>query len=270
MRKVLVVGIIVLFILVGIYPSLAIDAIEQSNILSESGNILYVGGSGPGNYTKIQDAIDDASDGDTIFVYDDSSPYYEHIVLNKSINLIGEDRDTTIIDGRESGIILKISAKDAMISNFTILNGKWGIVITKSPNVLLNENAVYQAQVGVVIDGSELTLCKNNNISRNIIGIILNHTQENTIEDNVISNNREGIHLEYSNRNTVQKNNFIDNDKDVIFGNSFLNRWRLNYWNQSRILPKPIFGFVTIPLIGDIPWINIDWRPAKEKYDIRV
>ena len=32
-------------------------------------NTLYVGGSGEGNYTKIQDAIDDASDGDIVFVY---------------------------------------------------------------------------------------------------------------------------------------------------------------------------------------------------------
>jgi len=30
-------------------------------------NILYVGGSGEGNYSSIQDAIDNASDGDTIF-----------------------------------------------------------------------------------------------------------------------------------------------------------------------------------------------------------
>ena len=49
-----------------------------------SGNTLYVGGSGPGNYTRIQDAIDNASDGDTVFVYDDSSPYFE-IISDKII-----------------------------------------------------------------------------------------------------------------------------------------------------------------------------------------
>jgi len=36
------------------------------------GNILYVGGDGEGNYTNIQDAINDAKDGDTIFVYSES------------------------------------------------------------------------------------------------------------------------------------------------------------------------------------------------------
>ena len=51
---------------------------------------MYVGGSGPNNYTTIQSAIDDAVDGDTVFVYDDSSPYREHLLIETSINLLGE------------------------------------------------------------------------------------------------------------------------------------------------------------------------------------
>ena len=61
---------------------------EKSSPASFDGNTLYVGGLGPGNYTTIQAAIDDASDGDTVFVYDDSSPYYEWklLISGKSIN----------------------------------------------------------------------------------------------------------------------------------------------------------------------------------------
>ncbi|MBN2065256.1 MAG: hypothetical protein JW771_00415, partial [Candidatus Thermoplasmatota archaeon] len=33
-----------------------------------SGTRLYVGGVGPGNYSYIQDAIDNASEGDTVFI----------------------------------------------------------------------------------------------------------------------------------------------------------------------------------------------------------
>ena len=62
--------------------------------------ILYVGGNGESNYTIIQEAIDDALDGDTIYVYDESSPYQENLIINKKINLIGEDYKTTIIDGK--------------------------------------------------------------------------------------------------------------------------------------------------------------------------
>ena len=58
---------------------------------------LYVGGSGPGNYSSIQSAIDAASDGDTVFVY--SGTYSEPITIEKKLNLIGEEKTTTIIDG---------------------------------------------------------------------------------------------------------------------------------------------------------------------------
>ena len=52
-----------------------------------SGKTLYVGGDGPGNYSAIQNAINDANIGDTIFVY--SGVYFENIVVDISITLIG-------------------------------------------------------------------------------------------------------------------------------------------------------------------------------------
>ena len=62
--------IIILFLGISIYPSSAIDSVKESIIPLRSGNTLYVGGTGPGNYTSIQNAVDNASDGDTVFVYD--------------------------------------------------------------------------------------------------------------------------------------------------------------------------------------------------------
>ena len=40
--------------------------LEKSTNLLNYGNTLYVGGSGPDNYTNIQDAINDANNGDTV------------------------------------------------------------------------------------------------------------------------------------------------------------------------------------------------------------
>jgi len=75
MRKIITLGIMLLFLGMTISSSTEIYLEKQSTIATLGGNTLYVGGSGPGNYTSIQDAIDDASDGDTVYVYDDSSPY---------------------------------------------------------------------------------------------------------------------------------------------------------------------------------------------------
>ena len=61
----------------------SVKDVKAGGTLGGGGNILYVGGNGPNNYTKIQDAIDDASNGDTIFVY--NGTYYENVIINKII-----------------------------------------------------------------------------------------------------------------------------------------------------------------------------------------
>lgn len=88
--------------------------------LNTQSKILYVGGSGEGNYSRIQDAIDNASDGDIIFVY--SGVYYEHVKIKKSIKLIGENKNETIIDAYNHGTCVEIRRKNVLISNFTIRN----------------------------------------------------------------------------------------------------------------------------------------------------
>ena len=110
MNKGIIISITILFLGVAFSSLTQGIVIEKSNQLISDGNTLYVGGIGPNNYTNIQDAIDDAVDGDTVFVYDDKSPYNENIVVNKSINLYGENQETTIIDSTSWREIVSISA----------------------------------------------------------------------------------------------------------------------------------------------------------------
>lgn len=105
------------------------DAITSSNtsiMLSYcNGKTLYVGGTGPDNYTKIQDAIDDAHAGDTIFVYSDSSPYYENLVIDKTLNLLGENKENTLIEGGKDEIgVVSVEAHYVNISQFMITTSK--------------------------------------------------------------------------------------------------------------------------------------------------
>lgn len=92
--------------------------------VSASPGTIYVGGSGPGNYTSIQDAIDNASNGDAVFVF--SGTYYENVVVDKSINLVGEDRNLTVIDGGGKDKVVNISADGVTISGFNIRNSEGG------------------------------------------------------------------------------------------------------------------------------------------------
>ena len=50
----------------------------------------------PPDYQKIQQAINHANSGDTIFIH--NGTYFENVVVNKSLSLIGENQNTTIID----------------------------------------------------------------------------------------------------------------------------------------------------------------------------
>ena len=69
-KKLLTTAIILRFIGINVNPSTGTTLKQRSSLPTISGNTLYVGGIGPDNYTSIQAAINDASDGDTIFVYE--------------------------------------------------------------------------------------------------------------------------------------------------------------------------------------------------------
>ena len=119
MKKTTLLGLFLLLIILFQPLTLGLEN-DRSNSPISNGNILYVGGSGPGNYSIIQDAIDEASDGDTVFVYSDSSPYDECLELHTRISLIGEDKQSTIILGDCIETLIDVRASQVTISGFTI------------------------------------------------------------------------------------------------------------------------------------------------------
>ena len=164
MKKILIGIIICLMLLIPSVVSISINNTTKS----KNGNTLYVGGSGPGNYTSIQDAIDDAVDGDTVFVYDDSSPYYETVKVDKSINLIGEDRNTTIIKGEDdalnSAVSISKDAYNALVTGFTLTGGYYGIEVYSTNNFIRGNKIVFN-EYGIFLDRNTY----NNKITNNLI-----------------------------------------------------------------------------------------------------
>lgn len=78
----------------------------------------------PRDYPTIQAAIDNATDGDTIRIWDGT--YYENIVVNKSVSLIGNSTHGTVIDGSGSGDVVVLAEDGASISGVTIRNSGSG------------------------------------------------------------------------------------------------------------------------------------------------
>ena len=68
-KRLLSMGIAILFVCIVLSPlNLAIFT-QELNLKISNGNILYVGGYGQGNFSTIQDAVDNATNGDTVFVF---------------------------------------------------------------------------------------------------------------------------------------------------------------------------------------------------------
>jgi len=228
MKKLLVFGVIVLFLSVSVIPSTGTTDVKQITMPTSSGNTLYVGGSGPNNYTKIQDAIDDASDGDTVFVYDDSSPYYEHVVIGytKSINLVGEDRNTTVIDGGGNGHVVEICEPEVNISGFTIQNsghemghdlvrGSGIVILGHLKTRTIFDNNIVDNYCGISLYCSWYNIIYGNKISANVYGIhispSLGFSSKNKIYGNIIKNNHYGIRFDSPDDNNIFHNDFINN-----------------------------------------------------------
>lgn len=198
---------------------------QRCFVNNEDGKILYVGGNGPNNYSKIQDAINDAENGDTIFVYHDSSPYYESIVINKSISLIGEYRWGTIIMANEKDAV-NITAYNVNITGLTILtlSDEWpcaGIKLFKTRNVSILDCDIYFSPIGIYGYVSDRNKIENCDIGKNSCGVMLNLSEENSFLNCDIHHNlEEGFLLLGSHNNLITNCSIYDNDEGImIFGN---------------------------------------------------
>ncbi|MBN1861345.1 MAG: hypothetical protein JW840_07795, partial [Candidatus Thermoplasmatota archaeon] len=108
---------------------------DNTIIQRHQGNTLYVGGSGPGNYSKIQNAINNASEGDIIYVF--QGTYYEVLSVSKQLCIKGEKKESTIIDAQKKGYTINISADGVNITGFTIQNGSYSSNLINEANLFI-------------------------------------------------------------------------------------------------------------------------------------
>jgi nitrous oxidase accessory protein NosD len=249
-RKWLAIGIILLFVGTCIIPAIAQDT--EKPLPTSRGNWLYVGGSGPGNYTKIQDAIDNASNNDTVFVYKGLyNDYYPSgqfgytVCVNKEIKLIGEDKNTTIINGTGNAITVKIAAPHVEVRGFTIQNGGGSFcggirIMDNYWNIRINKNIIRNNSAGVFLFLNRDADIRYNIIENNGNGIY-SFDSSSDIMYNIISNNTNGIVIVYGNSdnmffppNNIVYNEIRDNSIGIQAENSQFLAQCNNFINNSK------------------------------------
>lgn len=167
--KALILQILFFIVIVSVVSGLYTN-ISSNSLSIKNGNWLYVGGSGPGNYTRIGDAINNATKGDTVYVY--SGTYNENIVIEtEGITLTGENKyNTTIRSNNIDENTTKINALHVTIQGFTIENATgsntlWdtsGIFICSS-NAVVRDNIICDNRLGLCALNIvyNLTICNN-------------------------------------------------------------------------------------------------------------
>jgi len=207
---------------------LTICIIIGFTIMSFSVNAKTITVGNDQDYQTIQNAVDIASDRDTIYVL--NGIYTGNIEIDKSITLEGQDKENTIIDGNSYGTCIEISVDDVIITNFTIQN---------------SGSFTYDAGIGIfgkAIDFIENCIIENNIIKNNLrYGLSLSCCKNNIIRNNIFENNsHEGIQITYqSNNNTIINNNFKNNRygisieatyccNNIFYHNNFIENWHFN------------------------------------------
>ncbi|HEY4674769.1 MAG TPA: NosD domain-containing protein [Candidatus Bathyarchaeia archaeon] len=167
---------------------------------------------------SIQTAINSANDGDTILVL--SGTYYEHLFVEKRLSIIGENENTTIIDGGGLGIIVHVAGNNITLKGFTIQHGETGVFIEngKEENTLSENKVLLNMFSGIYGDQCGKTVIANNNVSFNgWHGIFLYGCAPSILDSNFIfSNGDDGIRIRYSSNNTITGNFVVANENGIL------------------------------------------------------
>jgi len=179
----------------------------------------------PDDYLTIQAAINAATYGDTIFVK--TGTYYEKIVVDRSVSLVGENRDTTVIDGNWTGTIIHVISDNVNISGFTVRN----CILSHARAAVIHLDSVSGCEIrgntlsnGFITDGADsgiwIDSSSNNHICDNelslfsyAIGAPWGEGNNMNISNNLISNSRFGIYLKSD--DSVLRNNLILNCSSI-------------------------------------------------------
>lgn len=200
---------------------------------------LYVGGNNSGNFSTIQEAIDISNENDTIYVF--NGTYYENIIINKSISLIGENMNGVVISGSNNLYGILIRSSWINISGFTIENSKVGLYIMNSKFSFNNisGNIFSNNWEGIRFVNSSDNILSNNFIwNQSSFGIVCYESNNNLVKDNQIQENAKGVFFgKWSNGNIIVNNNISKSDIGI-----FLDFSNFNLVNNNTIFQSNSYG----------------------------
>lgn len=179
---------------------------------------LYVGNGE--DHGTIQDAINVATDGDTIIVRD--GIYVENVIVDKSLTITSENGPTNCIVNAldQNDHVFNVISDWVNISGFTV------------------KDATGDYAAGIYLDGgNHCTVTDNNVLNHGLGAIYLNLSHNNVIDNNTVSDSGAGMGIENSMYNNVT-NNKVNNTSCAIAV------WRFSHFN--RVINNTIFDTTSV------------------------
>jgi len=141
---------------------------------------------GGADYTKIQDAINAASTGDTIVVK--PGTYKEHLGVDKQVTLKGENYP--IVDGEGTETVIWVIVDGVRIDGFKVIrcdpaqeNTRWGIGVVANECVI--NNCIFsENNIGLNTGFNGNNVVSNCTFKDNRIGLVIDESEQNTVENN--------------------------------------------------------------------------------------
>jgi hypothetical protein len=233
-----IITIIILIILIFLNKTMLssgkdINNSELSNHNPFNENIIIVNQDGSGDYTRIQDAINNSKDGDVIHVY--SGNYTELLMINRSISIVGIGNPILYHVEKDTTNIIIIS-DNVRIENFSIQNKQDG----ENP---LSKNIGIEASNIVIFN----IICKGDKgiISNSNNNILINSCHFNSSHQSIQMQSMENLSI----INNIFENYFIHsnaiNFHSIYHTDPFKNIYISGNVFQGEYLPDENY----IPLI---------------------
>jgi len=175
----------------------------------------------PDDFSTIQEAVNAANPGDTVYVR--AGTYQEIVMINKNnLVLTGESKHTTIIDGGggTDRTVLVDNADNVEISGFTIQNSYDDIYIYDSSFGTVSGNIITTCSFrGIILSGSSFITISGNMLTSNHDGIELYRSSFVTVSGNTITNSRLSIGTSQSFNNTFSENTITKSQIGIYIWN---------------------------------------------------
>lgn len=210
--------------------------IYNSNSTFDNSKTIIV----PEDFSSISLAVENAYPYDTVLVK--KGTYFENIIIDKPLKLLGEEASSTIIVGTRElnkGNVITLASNNITVSGLTIRSEEYpyakqhaNAINIQGDNCTIIHNRIKNSFWGVLCAIQSSTLISQNNITGNFKeGVRFYGGSENKIAENYISSNTASAIAIEGYSNIITKNHISDNTRgigvgtshSIIYGNQIIN-----------------------------------------------